>query len=168
MPKYFQWQGGQATSKLLPTTAEKANRDSKLAASEEATAQKAAQRSQRAEDANFFATTLGIQAPAYARETTSSKSSKEESTFDKLNRNLGVGLMYTGRVGAFSPMGAAGTGVAQTWNAVLAGMGAADYNRRQEHARDKVYSSPIVQAQRDAAEKLRKEDEELFRRVLGL
>ncbi len=47
-----------------------------------------------------------------------------------LQTALGLGLMATGQSGAFKAMGPSGNVAAQTWNALLAGLGTAEYNER--------------------------------------
>lgn len=168
MVKFFQWKGGDVTSSLVPTTAEKVKQDAKHSAAVTAAAEKAAKKAQQDKEAAIFASAFGVELPKSYTPKATSSSSKSESLFDNLNTSLGIGLMYTGNTGILSPMGGAGTGIAQAWNAALAGLGAVDYNRKKANAHDRVYTSPLVQAQRDAEAQRQKDEEAVFRSVFGL
>lgn len=61
-----------------------------------------------------------------------------------LQTKLGSGLMFTGNLRAFSPMPSAGPGIAQTWNAILAILGARDYNVRAKTSRPWPISRPNI------------------------
>ena len=60
-----------------------------------------------------------------------------------LQTALGLGLMATGQSGAFKAMGPSGNVAAQTWNALLAGLGTAEYNEKARMKSKPVrYKSP--------------------------
>ena len=59
-----------------------------------------------------------------------------------LQTALGLGLMATGQSGAFKAMGPSGNVAAQTWNALLAGLGTAEYNQKARQKTQPVRYKP--------------------------
>jgi endonuclease YncB( thermonuclease family) len=73
----------------------------------------------------------GMQQLDYHYQTYDEKHGRTNAPPDSaLQTALGLGLMATGQSGAFKAMGPSGNVAAQTWNALLAGLGTADYNEK--------------------------------------
>ncbi len=58
------------------------------------------------------------------------KNDVPEDALDRAANAAGIGLMVSGRSGAFRSMGPAGTAIATAWNALMAGAGAAQAARK--------------------------------------
>ena len=58
------------------------------------------------------------------------KSDVPEDALDRAANAAGIGLMVSGRSGAFRSLGPAGTAIATAWNALMAGAGAAQAARK--------------------------------------
>jgi endonuclease YncB( thermonuclease family) len=85
----------------------------------------------------------GLEKLEYHYETWDQKHGRGDAPPESaLQTALGLGLMATGQSGAFKHMGGAGNIAAQTWNAILAGLGAADYNQKARERGAPVHYRP--------------------------
>ena len=170
MSKFFQWKGGEAASALGSSTLariQSEDRASAKAQKEAEKAEKARAAAEREEAAKVLSAAFGV-SPVETSKGKKTADASDTSTFNTINQWLGSGLMYTGHTGVLSPMGEAGTGIAQTWNAALAVLGAVDYNNRAAKSHDKTYTSPL-QSQKPAAQKTEQQAaEEILRAAFGL
>lgn len=72
-----------------------------------------------------------------------------EERIGPLSQALGLGLMTTGNSGVFSAMPKSGTALAQTYNAVLAALGTAQYNEQARRASKRKAKKPSAKTDYD-------------------
>jgi hypothetical protein len=79
------------------------------------------------------------------------KAASDADTANKIGNLAGVGLVATGKLGAFKALGEAGTPTAQTWNAIMAGLGVAQNILQGTKNKGADYPIPTIPSAKQSA-----------------